>query len=206
MSIGLVSDDDFDQELSKLNTRSVPSKGDRTEKVVPSTDSLSPLIEVIETPNHGRNNGDINVPDSLRQIIGEDAVINGRQSALGLAGMFGISPASVSAYAKGATSTATYDTPKSSIISHINKSRRRAIKKAQQTLDQALGAITQDKLDYTDAKDLSGIAKDMSVIIKNLEPQVEPSSPDGEAKTPQFVIYAPQFKDERSFEVININE
>jgi len=71
-------------------------------------------------------------------------------------------------------------------------------------LSQALAAITQEKLDYTDARDLSGIAKDMSVIIKNLEPPTQVES-SGE-KTPQFVIYAPSFKDERSFEVITVNE
>lgn len=200
MPIGLVSDDAFNQELQNL----VPSKGDRVEKdMVPSISV--PSTEILDIPARGRNEGDVNVPDSLRQIIGEESVINGRQSALGLAGLFGISPSSVSAYAKGATSTASYDSPSKSIISHINKSRKRAIKKAQATLDAALGAITQDKLDYTDAKDLSGIAKDMSVIIKNLEPQPE-STVSPEANTPQFVIFAPQFRDERSFESITVNE
>jgi predicted transcriptional regulator len=207
MPIGLVSDDDFLQELNSFNPRSNTSKSNRSEEVVPSTDSVSiPLTEVLNPESdHGRNEGDVNVPDSLRQIIGEDAAINGRQSALGLAGLFGISPSSVSAYAKGATSTTTYNTPSKSIISHINKSRRRAIKKAQITLDAALGSITQDKLDYTDAKDLAGIAKDMSVIIKNLEPQQEPAAND-DSKTPQFVIFAPQFRSEQSFETIVVNE
>jgi len=118
--------------------------------------------------------------------------------------MFGISRSSVSAYANGATSTKSYNTPASSIISHINRSRARATKKAGKVLSQALAAITQEKLDYTDARDLSGIAKDMSVIIKNLEPPTQVES-SGE-KTPQFVIYAPSFKDERSFEVITVNE
>lgn len=199
MPIGLVDDNAFNQELENL----VPSKGHRPEKMVPSTDSLSP--QILELDRGGRSEGDLNVPDSLRKIIGETSVIEGRQSALGLAGMFGISPASVSAYAKGATSTASYDSPKPSIIQHINKSRKRAIKKAQATLDMALGAITQDKLDYTDARDLSGIAKDMSVIIKNLEPETQ-SPVDPEVKTPQFVIFAPQFRDERSFEVIQVQE
>ena len=192
MPIGLVNDDEFNQELGLLSP--VINKG--------------PVIQgqVIDKPNRGRADGDINVPDSLRQIIGETSVIEGRKTALGLAGMFGISPSSVSAYAKGATSTTTYHEPSKSIISHINKSRRRAIKKAQVTLDSALGSITQEKLDYTDAKDLASIAKDMSVIIKNLEPPPDVTGRDQTSSTPQFVIYAPQFKDERSFESITINE
>jgi len=140
----------------------------------------------------------------LRQIIGEDAVINGRQSALGLARDFGISASSVSAYAKGATSTTTYDKPKESIISHINKSKQRAIGRASKTMNSALSSITQEKLDYTDAKDLSSIAKDMSVIIRNLEPQ--PEVVRAESSGPQFVIFAPTFRREDSFEVINVNE
>jgi predicted transcriptional regulator len=184
MPIGIVSDEDFLRELGNY------------EKSSPEN-PITPEIIPLERP--GRSEGDVNIPDPLRQIIGEEAVINGRKAALGLAGMFGVSASSVSAYAKGATSTTTYDTPKPSIISHINKSRVRASKKAGRVLDSALSAITQEKLDYTDAKELAGIAKDMSVIIKNLEPDESQSLRSDSPATPQFVIFAPQFRDERSF-------
>jgi len=185
MSIGIVSDEQLAEELKRL-----------TPKVVEGT--------VVSKTPRGRSDGDNNVPDSLRKIIGEESVINGRASALEIANQFGISPAQVSAYAKGATSTASYDSPSQSLISHINKSRARASKKAGKVLACALEAITQEKLDYTDARDLSGIAKDMSVIIKNLEPPQQNDSP--EAKQPQFVIFAPQFRDERTFETITVQE
>jgi predicted transcriptional regulator len=187
MSIGIVTEDDLQRELESLN-------GSHKKRV--------PSVVVMERP--GRDKGDNNVPDSLRKIIGEESVINGRSSALQIAKQFGISPSSVSAYANGSASTTTYDSPKPSIIQHINKSRERASKKAGKVLASALQAITQEKLDYTDARDLSGIAKDMSVIIKNLEP---PSSdPTTTNNQPQFTIYAPQFRDERSFEVITVQE
>jgi hypothetical protein len=189
MSIGIVSDEDFLAELSRISP--TPTK------------VVTPEIINIEKP--GRTEGDVNVPDVLRQIIGEESVINGRQSALGLAGMFGISSSSVSAYAKGSTSTASYDNPKPSIIAHINKSRQRASKKANRVLTSALEAITQDKLDYADATDLSGIAKDMSVIIKNLEPK-QSDSPSNLQQTPQFTIFAPTFRDERSYDTIQVTE
>jgi len=190
VAIGIVSDDDFLSEMESLKSGSIRSRVKEA--------------EVIDKPTRGRSDGDNNVPDSLRQIIGETAVIDGRQDALQLASMFGISPSSVSAYTNGATSTKSYDTPSKSIIAHINKSRQRSIKKASHVLKAALGAISQEKLDYTDARDLSGIAKDMSVIIKNLEPQQVVN--EDAKQTPQFVIYAPSFKDERSFEVITVNE
>lgn len=188
MPIGLVSDDDLQVELDRLSGTPKPIEG-----------------QVVDKISKGRKDGDLNVPDSLRQIIGETAVIDGRQAALKLASDFGISPSSVSAYAKGATSTTTYDSPSRSIIQHINKSRARAVKRASKTLNAALGAITQEKLDYADASNLSGIAKDMSVIIKNLEPQ-QVQSDDAAAKTPQFVIFAPTFRDERTFETIEVKE
>jgi transcriptional regulator with XRE-family HTH domain len=184
MPIGIVSDESFESEL-----RAVSSPKVTVEPIIPK----------------GRKSGDNNVPDSLRQIIGEESVINGRDSALQLASDFGISPSSVSAYANGSTSTKSYDSPSKSIISHINRSRARASKKAGKVLSAALEAISQEKLDYADATDLSGIAKDMSVIIKNLEPAKEVPSDDS-AKAPQFVIFAPQFRDERSFEVIDVKE
>jgi hypothetical protein len=186
MAIGLVNDDDWNKELKQTESSNLSE------------------ASIKEIPSKGRDEGDVNVPDSLRKIIGEEAVINGRQEALRLAGEFDISPSSVSAYAKGTTSTATYHSPTGSIIGHINRSKERAIRKASKTLNGALGAITQEKLDYSDAKDLSGIAKDMSVIIKNLEPS-EPTVTEGN-KSPQFVIFAPVFRKEESFEVIQVTE
>lgn len=186
MAIGLVSDEDFEREFS------------------PKSKQPEIKPEIVEIIKPGRKSGDVDVPDSLRQVIGEEAVINGRSSALQLASQFGISPSSVSAYAVGATSTTSYDTPSKSIISHINKSRERAIKRASKTLNSALSSITQEKLDYADADKLSGIAKDMSVIIKNLEPKVE--SPSESNNQPQFVIFAPSFRKEETFETIVVNE
>lgn len=190
MPLGLTSDTDFDLELARLS----PNR------------SVTPVTEIVDIIPPGRKEGDVNVPDSLRKIIGEEAVINGRASALQIARDFGVSPSSVSAYAKGATSTTSYHSPKSDIISHINKSRQRAIKRASVTLNSALNSITKDKLDYADAKDLSAIAKDMSVVIKNLEPAATPLESNESKSGPQFVIYAPQFKSEQSFEVITVNE
>ena len=195
MPIGIVSDEDLSKEISSYRP-----------KPLVVTESI-PVVtgEILEMERPGRDKGDTNVPDSLRQIIGEEALLNGRASAVSLGKEFGISPSSVSAYSKGATSTASYNSPAPSIIKHINKAREKAISKAGKTLNSALNAITQEKLDYTDADKLSGIAKDMSVIIKNLEKQIDPGDSTA-AKQPQFVIFAPQFRDERSFEMISVQE
>lgn len=195
MPIGVVTDDDFQLELERLSGMSKPTRNEP--QVIEGT--------IIDKPSRGRSEGDTNVPDSLRKIIGETAVIDGRKEALDLARMFDISDAQVAAYAKGATSTASYHSPTKSIISHINKARRKAISKAQKTMNGALDAITQEKLDYADPKDLSSIAKDMSAIIKNLEPEQAPVDPN-ESSRPQFVIFAPSFKREEHYESIVVNE
>jgi hypothetical protein len=190
MAIGLVDDNEFQAELDRLSGVRV----------------ATPEVVIEPLPTKGRNTGDNNVPESLRKIIGETSVIDGRQEALRLAEQFGISSSSVSAYAKGATSTTTYNSPAKEIIAHINKSRQRAIKKSNRVLNAALEAITQDKLDYADATDLSGIAKDMSVIIKNLEPPTPSVDPEAASNVPQFVIFAPTFRDERTYESITVKE
>lgn len=177
MAIGLVTDEEYEREIGRKK---------------------------VSVKTRGRSVGDNNIPESLRKIIGETAVIDGREAALELAEEFGVSSSSVSAYSKGATSTASYDTPAKSIIQHINKSRERAIKRASKTLNSALSAISQEKLDYADAKDLSGIAKDMAVIIKNLEPQQQSTSEASNG--PSFVIFAPQFRKEESFDFIDVKE
>jgi len=183
MAIGIVSDADFERELGNV----LPTKP-----------------QIIELPHKGRSDGDVNVPESLRKIIGEDAVLNGSKSAIALAESLGISKSSVSAYKNGATSTTSYHNPSQAIIGHINKSRARATKRAGKTLNAALAAITQEKLDYTDAKDLAAIAKNMSGIIKDLEPPQ--SNEDGSIQKPQFVVYAPTFRDERSYDSITVSE
>lgn len=183
MAIGIVSSDDFDLEVLKDSSVT-------PEKVT---------AEIVEIPEKGRGH-QREVPDSLRKIIGEESEINGRNSAVALAKQFGISPSSVSAYANGATSTASYDEPKSSIRDHINRSKERISKKARVKLINALDLITPDSLSRVDKlKDVSSIAKDMSSIIKDMEPATENSQT---SNAPQFIFYSPQVKREEHFETL----
>lgn len=201
MPIGIVSDEDFQKEI---NSYSRTTPGGRVITPASKPDTVLEGV-ILEKESPGRKKGDKNVPDSLRQLIGEEHLLNGRESAIQLAADFGISPSSVSAYANGATSTASYDSPKPSILNHINKARTRAMGRAAKTLNAALATISQEKLDYLDADKLSGVAKDMSVIIKNLEPK-HASEGATDSKAPQFVIFAPQFRDERSYDSITVQE
>lgn len=194
--MGIVSDDEFDVEKGKL----VPSNSNPTinnnSKISDTKISDTKIIDV----NKGRGHNP-EVPNSLRQIIGEESAINGRSSGLDLASHFGISPSSVSAYDVGATSTASYgDRPN---LPQINEAKERISKRARSKLMRALHHLTDDKLENAKARDLAGIAKDMSAVVKNMEPEVPKIAPtDG----PTFVFYAPQYRKEEHFDVIQVKE
>jgi hypothetical protein len=184
MAMGIVSDEEFNKEL---DSNQAP------EMKVPE---VMPLVKP------GRNKGDNNVPDSLRKIIGETSVIDGRQEALALARDFGISPSSVSAYANGSTSTDSMD--KTPNKNHLNNAKERISKRARLTLRKALLHITDDKLSTTKAVELAQIAKSMSGVIKDMEP--DNPGPNNGKMEPQFIVYSPQLHVENNYEVIHSKE
>lgn len=176
MPLGIVSDSDFEIELQQSEPKQ--------------------KADVIPMPTPGRKEGDNNVPDSLRKIIGETSQIDGRQEALALASHFGISPSSVSAYANGSTSTDSMD--KRPNLPHINKAKEVIAKQARNKLRAALNHITNEKLEDSKAVDLASIARSMSGIVKEMEPEEVVEKKDG----PSFVVYSPQFKQENHYEII----
>src|SRR5665213_3048163 len=117
MPLGIISDSDFECELN--------------DSLVKENQSNPIDGKIIDLPTPGRGEGSLEVPESLRKIIGETSQIDGRPQAIDLASRFGISPSSVSAYANGSTSTKSYDSPNKDIRDHINKAKERISKKAR---------------------------------------------------------------------------
>lgn len=191
MAIGIVSDDDLAKELANL----YPSKS--------PTPFTKPEAEVVEVKHGGRREGDVETPDALRKLVGEEYALNGRQAGLELAEELGISPQSASAYGVGATSCASYNEPSTSILTHIRASKERVLKKAHEKLEGALDSITQEKLDNLDAKDASAVAKDMAGVVKSLTPEESDKPVDN---GPKFVIFAPQFVREEKFDIIEVDK
>ena len=179
MAILIVDNDSFDQELGKLN-------GNKTDAKV---------VDIAR----GRGNGNKEVPESLRKIIGENALIETHKDT---ARAFGISPSSVAAYKNGSTSTASYNEPDSELSKAMMSSKDRISGRARKKLLMALSHITEEKL--TDAKlgVISGVARDMSSIIRNIEP---PAANVTENNV-KFVFFSPKQKDETEYEVINALE
>lgn len=191
MAMGIVSDKDFDSEKERVN----PNRREES-KSIPNT-TILPL------PSKGRGEGSLEVPNSLRNVIGQTSIDYGRQEGVELASRFGISPASASAYANGATSTATYnDRPNSGIIT---KSKQRIAMKARAKLLLALNSLTPDKIKDAKPRDLAGIAKDMGAVVRQMEESDNPNKGGG-SSGPTFVFYSPTFRKEEVFEVVHAKE
>lgn len=185
MPMGVVNDSEFESEVQNSG---VPLTG-----------------VVTQLPKPGRKEGDVNVPESLRKIIGETSELEGRKAAMELAASLGISPSSVSAYSNGATSTATYDRPSAPVSNHIRERKDKVVGSALTRLTRAMNGLTKDKIETSSAREISAIAKDMAQVVKLMEPET-PQGPGDGVKAPQFIVYAPTMIDERKFEVIQAKE
>lgn len=197
MPMGVVSDAEFEKELKNSS-----KEFNRSIDIVPSNVITGEVIsgKVIDSPTKGRGNGNVAVPDSLRQIIGETSELEGRKNALDFAKSLGISPSSVSAYSNGSNSTATYDTPSPTITKHINNGKERVVNSAMNRLRRSLNVLTIDKLNGATAREAAAIAKDMAQVVKMMEP--ENPNDNGNKPLPQFIVYAPTMKQENHFETI----
>jgi len=191
MPMGIVSDKDFEKALGDV-TPCPP---------LPTRESGKEIAVIIDTTK-GRGLGNIEVPEGLRKVIGEESAINGRASALDLADRFGVSPSSVSAYNHGSNSTASYDEQPN--LGIINDAKSRVAKKARNRLVMALNSLTKEKIESAKAKDIAGVAKDMAAVIRTMEP--EQPKLNGGNTGPTFIFYSPQMRSEKVFDVIQVKE
>lgn len=179
MPLGFVSDDDFAAEAAALCGK-------------------KSSIEISEIAR-GRGNADA-VPMVVREFIASESIeANGNHKEIGRA--LGVSTSSVSAYANGATSTTTYKDGNDRLKNHVDAIKERIIKKANSKLISALNSMTQDKLDDSDAKSLSGIAKDMATTIEKLSPKANPLSDETNV---HLHIYSPRMKELKDYEIIDV--
>lgn len=152
---------------------------------------------IIEEMQRGR--GSIpEVPSHIRNFIAEESLSG--VPAKELSKMMDISESSISAYKKGATSTASYHEPDEKLSNHVDLVRKAISVKARGRLLQAIDSLTDDKISGANAKSIASIAKDMSAVVKNLE--VKENENDGPKV--QFVFFAPKVKSESQFPVIEV--
>ena len=202
MPLGIVSDKDFIREINNVQPQipTVEKKIDINEVLTPE---LVPDDESSNGHDRGRGVGSVEVPNSLRRLIGDESINNGRQAALELAESFGLSASSVSAYTNGSTSTASYDKRINSDV--INGAKLKVSNRARKVVLRAINKITDEKLSECTARELSGVAKDMSQIMINMEPKQEQNNKT-EVNGPTFVLYKPQVKPEEAFNSVLAKE
>lgn len=199
MGMGIVSEKDF------LNEKKSLVKPSPNEPKIPPKRGERPLkIQTPEQPIKGRGEGNVGVPNTLRNVIGEESVINGRQSALELAKTFGISPSSVSAYDNGSTSTSTYAQQPN--LDKLNEARAHVSKRARVKLLAAMNSITGEKLEQSKAIELASVAKAMSGVMKDMEPESPKNTQIGGGSGPTFVFYSPTIRVEDDYNILHVKE
>ena len=183
MAIGIVNDEDLERELNNLSALPVPTAR-------------------VEEMRIGRGEGNPNTPESVRKLVGGEAVKGGHASGVALAKELGLSESSVSAYQEGATSTASMDRPDPGLLSHVNGEKDKIVKAAREKLTLAIDHITADKLKDAKLRDVASVAKDMSAVVRN----TEPASEGGDGNKTAFVFLVPPMKEETDFKVIDVKE
>lgn len=181
MAIGIVNSDEFESELEKMNGSAIKS-------------------EIVRQNPLGRGNGNKAVPEGIKKIIGESHVEGNDRKEIARA--FSVSDSSVSAYANGSNSTASYHQRDPELVKHLNKTKDRITKRASRVLMNSLGAITDDSLKEIDPVKASVIARNMGAIIKDMEPE----HVDETNLQQNIIFYAPRMKQESEFEVIDLVE
>ncbi len=226
MPLGVVNDKEFEAELANscvvVPSNSIPNSESLTETekekekdeehhAVERGDSASndfiPLSpgEIVKTQTRGRANGDVNTPLALQQLIGESA-LSSRKESVELASLLGLSPSSASAYANGASSTASYNKPKYELESYLNRKKTTIAKRAGVKLLSALDNITDDKMEHASLATLAAVAKSMSGVIKDMEPPVVNPNAGNTFNGPSIVMFAPPLVSENKFETITVQE
>lgn len=181
MAIGVTTDSDFQKELDRFK------KSETTG-------------EVKDLPSKGRPSGSQNIPEPIKKTLAETALVEGNKAAHELAEQLNVGKQNAHAYKNDATSLSNYNESNQELAVHNRGVKELITKTARQTLLSALQSITSEKLQDVSPRVAAGIAKDMSSVVKNIEPEEKDESPV------QFVILAPQQKQEKQYEVIEVND
>ena len=182
MPLGIVSDDIFESELKK-------------EKV--------PIGEIKLPKPLGKPEGTPDTPDSIRRLIGDNALTDGRQDTLELAAAFGLSDSSVAAYSNGATSTTTYNDKNNALKGFLEGRRQKIARRASSAVLRAIEQIDDDKLASSKAVELASIAKALSGVVKDMLPEEKNNTINNNTAV-KLVVHVPQQTKESSFDTITV--
>lgn len=201
MPLGIVSPSEFEAEVNNsciINRSNDEPKIEKSMEIIDDKVVITSDVLIKKIHEHGRNEGDVNVPQSLRRLIGDAATFEGRPAALQLAHSFGISNPSVDNYTNPNNSSLS-ESNKNDILNVLTNRKLKISNRAINKLNLAISMIDEDKLKECDARELSGVAKDMAQVAKHMEPEI----PKEAEKTPvQFLMYAPVVKTENKYQTV----
>jgi hypothetical protein len=187
MPLGILSDEEFEKELNSYKDN------DKT-KSINEHDKDCALIKDI--PTQGRNEGDTNKPESLRQVIAQCKIEGSDDAEIKEA--FKTSTSAINAYTNGKNGTS--DKVNERLAKFVTAARSTITKKASRKLISALDHITEDKISELKANEISVVAKNLSSIINENEHK---NAQIGNLNA-QFVIFAPPQKAINDYDVIDV--
>lgn len=190
--IGVASHDDFVKELERLSNKADNKTSDKSISIQKETEKVVDI-------NRGRGIGKEETSNEVRAFISGEVLSGARANDVAKA--FGVSESSISAYKKDATSTSSYHKPDKELGELNDATRRRIVGPAQQTLIDAIEAITPEKLSGSKVNVASAVARDMSSIIKNMQPEAGST-----VNNNQVIIYKPRMLEEDDYIEMQVNE
>ena len=180
MSLGLVDDIAFQEELARLSGAKKPD------------------IIVKEREVRGKE-----IPLEIKKLAAEDALNGGNQHEI--AKSYGITQPTVSAAENGMNATNTdVRKPNVDLLPFINTVKTKIVKRASSKVLKALDAITEEKIEGLSANKAAQLARDCTAIMKDMSVQESNNNQDNRV---QIVIHAPRERSIDEFEVVKaINE
>jgi len=213
MPLGILSDEEFAKELEiyKDEVRKpiveINNELEVEEDKLTNQDKASVInnsiarvgVEYKDIPVQGRNPGDVNKPDTLRNVIAQCKIEGATNREL--KEVFNVSDSAIHAYENAKTSTSSNKVDKR-LAKFVRAVRCSVTRKASRKMIAAIDAISDEKILELKGTELSVLAKNMSSIIADQE-EKSAKLVDNSNKI-QFNIFVPPQKSVSDYEVIDV--
>jgi hypothetical protein len=154
----------------------------------------SAALEVRPAQNQGARTGDKRIPGFLREVIAATAQHDTTRST---ASAFNISQTQAVNLGNGRPGSHSPEDP--ALQTAIDKTLGQVRDSAINKLMGALGCIDKEKLEKSNARDLSTIASNMSKIVVSTIPTQK------QDEKPRIIVYAPEISQVNNYQVVEID-
>src|SRR5690348_6605463 len=154
MPIGIVNKEDYEKEIGN-------------KKNVQDDDMPARSGIITNLPDKGRGEK-LETPEPIRALIAQEVLSGGMLRDV--AREYNVSQSSVAAYAHGAHSTASYNSPDGKLKKKNNIFKDRIVKRAGRLALTALDAISPDDFRNASLRDKSTVAREMASVVRDMIP------------------------------------